>query len=222
MSVTIVKVKPEMVTEWEKSVLPDINAALKKGGYRGHYLWQTANYGDLYEYISAVPIDSFASLDGTPVFVRALGEEGSGNLMSRIHRSIADAHRYALIYEQRLSIEPKTEPKMAVVTTYRVAPGRSADFERFLEKEYVPALRKAEVDGYMVHRAVFGGSGDEYVNLLLIKNYAEIDKGPALYRAVGREAGQQMMTHLTGIVTSTERTLSKFRPDLSFQAPKEQ
>src|SRR6266550_5849922 len=65
LSITVVSVKPEMITEFQNFVKNETNPALRKGGATWREVWQTtAAAGDALEYVIVAPIDNFAQYDG--------------------------------------------------------------------------------------------------------------------------------------------------------------
>jgi hypothetical protein len=64
-SVQVVRVKPEMLTEWQEFQRNEVIPALQKGGIKRRDAWQTATFGEAYEYVFVTPIESFARYDGS-------------------------------------------------------------------------------------------------------------------------------------------------------------
>ena len=217
--VNVTRVKPDMTQEWEKIQQNEFTPALKKGGVPFREVWQTAMFGDPFEYALVTPIQKFAQFDGPSALVKALDKDGAATLLNKVRRCVADTHGSAVRFRPDLSIMGNMqEAELAVISTVRVASGRSQDFENWLKNDYVPALKKAEPAGYMVHQTVFGGNANDWVTLLLIKKFGDLDAGPMLNRAVGEEAASKIIAKAAGIVISLERSVSRHRADLSYSA----
>lgn len=217
LGVLVSRVKPDMIQEFENLSKNGLNPALKKAGVPFRQVWTTATFGNLYEYVSVSPIDKFADFDGTPALDRALGKDGAATVLAKIRRCVGDSSRSAMLFRPDLSIvKDSTTPKMAVITTLRLAIGKGPDYESWLKSDLLPALRKSEIDGYWVHQTVFGGNINEWTALTLVRNYADLDGEGPLIRALGREAVGKILAKAAPFVVSVERSIARTRPDLSY------
>ncbi len=221
LSISVVHVKPDMLTEWMDFQKNEMIPTLQKGGVKRRGAWQTVAFGKAFEYVFVTPIDSFAQYDGESPIQKALGQEGMQTLLAKSHRFLSSVHTYAVRTRPDLSIEPKSTdpPKLAVVTVSEVAPGRFLEYESFIKDDVLPVLRKAGIAGFLVHQAVFGGSGNEYVSLVLLDKFADLDKGSPFVRVLGQEGANKLAQKTVGIVVHVERTLSRYNTDLSFGPP---
>ncbi len=219
LSVTVVSVKPEMMTEFQNYMRTVTNPALRKGGQKRRDVWQqTAASGNPYEFTMVAPIDNMAQFDGGGALEKGLGQEGYAAWQTKANSYVTSVRRYIIGTRPDLSYETKMTgpPKLAVVTTVRVAPGRSQDYENWAKNEYLPVIRRSKVAGYWVAQTVFGGDANEYVTLLLRDNFADIDKGPLAMQVLGAEGARQLNQKLVpGIVVHIERSFSRYMPDLS-------
>lgn len=218
-SIMVIKIKPEMRAEYEGLVKNELNPALKKGGLQGHHTWQTVGFGDLFEYVQVSTIHKFADLDGPSPLVKALDQNGADKLIAKLARCVTGATRFASRMRPDLSIMPSSEPKLAMITSIRVTPGRRADYDNWLKNDYLPALRKGKSDGYIIQDVIFGGETG-VVAVGVMKDFAAIDAGPTLTRAVGPEEAAKITAKVAGVSTIVSRTISRYRPDLSFEVPK--
>jgi hypothetical protein len=108
---------------------------------------------------------------------------------------------------------------LAVITSVSVAPGRSMDFENYIKNDYVPVMKQANVS-YFVSQGIFGGDANEYITLTLRDTFSELDKGPVIVQALGREGADKLVQKLpVGTVTHMERSLTRYVPELSFRTP---
>src|SRR3989442_14328952 len=63
ISITVTRVKPEMLQDWQDLIKNELNPALQKAGVPFRSVYATAVFGDSYEYVSVAPITSFAQYD---------------------------------------------------------------------------------------------------------------------------------------------------------------
>jgi hypothetical protein len=105
-------------------------------------------------------------------------------------------------------------PKLAVMSTTSVAPGRTADYEKH-SKELLPVMGKTNVKGMLVRRVAFGGDPNKYLSLVLCDSFTDMDQfGPAFTKAA-TEA--KLAPQPAGIVMHSERTIVRYVPELSIQ-----
>jgi hypothetical protein len=218
MSVSIVQVKPEMINEWLELNKTVVIPALKKAGVKQRDVWQTAQFGQQFEYIVITPIDDFAQYDGEPPLRKGLGEEGYRAYLEKSRKMVAAVRTYAYLPRADLSHMGKTgwTPKFAVVTSVSVAPGRSQEFESLIRTEVVPAVKKTEISGYFVSQTGFGGDVNQYTTVALYDSFADIGKGSYVERGMGQAAYARFIRKTTGIVVRLERTISRHNSELSF------
>lgn len=217
-SVNIVRVKPDMVADWQEFQRNEAIPALKKGGVKERLAWQTAVFGESYEFVFVTPIENFAQFDGESPIVRALGQEGARAYGAKARRMIAGSHTYAIQSRPDLSYEGKMTgpPKLAVVASVRVASGRNAALESFIKNEILPIMKRAAVPAYLVAQTVLGGDTDEYVTLTFYDSFADIGKGSPMMRVLGRQGYDRLLQRTAGIVESVERSVVRYNLDLSF------
>jgi hypothetical protein len=226
LSITSVRVKPEMMEEFQNFMKNTTNPALRKGGLKWREVWQsTLAAGDNFEFVIVAPMDKFADFDSPGALEKALGSAGFAAWQAKAGSFVTSVHRYIIRTRPDLSTmgQRTGPPKLAVVSTVHVAINRNADFENYAKNDYVPVMAKGGAT-YLVSQTVFGGDVNEYVTLTLRESFAEIDKGPVPVQVLGAEAAQKLLEKLpAGAVTHIERSIVRFVPELSLapaEAPK--
>jgi len=213
---TTTRVKPEMRQEFEAS-LKQIMAAYKKAGIPWFLTLQNFA-GETTEYTTVVPVAKFGDLDGPPVVVKVLGEQGWGNLSRKIDRCYTTQTRQYAARQPELEIN-KVDVPMGVYwleTRTLVAQGRMDDYLTWIKNEYLPALEKAGVARFFVSRPIFGGEGGEVVSSRMLKNLAEIDGGPVLTKALGEEGARAVNAKSVPLVRSSTTRIVLVRTDLTY------
>lgn len=218
LSITVVKVKPEMTVEFQDYMKNTTNPALRKGGLKWREVWQsTLASGDNSEYVIVTPVDKFADFDGPNPLEKALGSVGFAAWVAKASSFVREVRRYIVRTRPDLSTMGRRTgpPKLAVVSSVHVATGRNQDFEDYAKNEFVPVMAKAGAT-YLVSQTIFGGDANEYVTLTLRDNFAQIDKGPIPVQVLGEEGAKKLFEKLpAGTVTHIERSISRFVPELS-------
>lgn len=220
-SVAVVRVRPDMVTEWQDLQKNVVNPALKKAGMKERSVFETAVFGEAYEYVIVTPIASFAQYDDAMSPLRkALGEREYRDYQAKSRRCVVSAHTYAELSRPDLSYMGKVAsmtgpPKLAVVNSISVMPGRVAAFENIVKADIVPIMKKADVIGYFVNQSMFGGDGNAYTTIVFLDSFAELDKGSPFVRALGPAGAQRFLLKFAGVIAHQDRMVARYNPDLS-------
>jgi hypothetical protein len=217
LSVTVVHVKPDAVTEFLAFVRNESNPVMRRGGIRQQEAFVTAMFGDLFEYAFVAPITGFAQFDGQDPIVKALGEEGARSFGEKRRKLVSSVHRYAMRTRPDLSILPTTAtpPKLFLVSWITVAPGRAQEFESFIKNDMLPVIKRAQVPGYLVSQVLFGGATNQYVLLTARDSYADLDKGLPWEQVLGREGASKLLQKGAPYIAHVERSIVRFVPELS-------
>lgn len=221
LALTIVSVRPEMVTEFQNFMKTTTNPALKKGGMKSREVWQsTTAGGDAFEFVIVAPMEKFAEFDGPSALEKGLGAQGMVAWQAKAGSLVNSVRRYIIRTRPDLSHFAKPgPPKLAVVHSIQVAPNRNSDYENYLKNDFLPVMKKAGVT-YFVAQTIFGGDANEYVTLTMRDTFADLDKGPVLTQVLGEQGAQQLLLKLpAGTVMKVERSLSRFVPELSIMPP---
>lgn len=220
-SVSVVRVKPDMVTEWQDLQKNVVNPALKKAGVKERSVFETAVFGTSYEYVIVSPIASFAQYDEPMSPLRkALGEDAWRDYITKSRRCIVSVQTFADLSRPDLSYMGRTAsmtgpPKLAVVNTMSVVPGRAAEFENAIKTEVLPVMKKADVLGYFLNQTIFGGDGYGYTSIVFLDSFAELGKGSPFVRALGPEGASRFFAKFAGLISHQERVIARYNGDLS-------
>lgn len=220
-SISVVRVKPDMVAEWQDLQKNVVNPALKKAGVKERSIFQTAVFGESFEYVVITPITSFAQYDEPVSLLRkTLGEDAYRDYQAKSRRCVVSVHTYGDLARLDLSYMGKMAtmtgpPKLAVVNAVSVVPGRAAAFESLVKTEILPVMKKANVIGYFVSQTMFGGDGYGYTSVVFFDSFAEIGKGSPFLRALGPAGAQRFFLKFAGLVAHQERVVARYNADLS-------
>lgn len=217
-SVMVVKVKPDMITEYADLQKKEVIPAQQKGGVKERAVWQPAVLGPAYEYHVATPIDGLARYDSPSPMVNALGEEGARTLQAKIRRLVDSSQTYLMRYRADLSHPPQMTgpPKLAVVTFISTAAGRGADFANVIKSDVTPAVRKAQM-GYLVYQTMLGGDVNGFVTVVPVESFATLTLPTPIVKPMGVDAYDRLTAKTASLVTSLERHVMRFNTDLSFR-----
>ncbi len=221
-SISVVRVKPDMITEWQDLQKNVVNPALKKAGLKERSVFETAVFGQAFEYVVLTPISSFAQYDEPVGMLRkALGENAYRDYVTKSRRCVVSMQTFAELSRLDLSYMGKMAtmtgpPKLAVVTSLSVLPGRAIAFENLVKNEVLPVMKKADVIAYFLSQTMFGGDGWGYTSVILYDSFAEIGKGSPFVRVLGQTGAATFFAKLAGVVAHQERVIARYNADLSF------
>jgi hypothetical protein len=216
LRIDTVQVKPEMWNEYREIERDEVIPALRKAGVRSRAAWRTAEFGTTYEIVLVRTLSDFAEYDSGDSFSKGLGPREAERLRERLRRCLLSRESAALMLRSDLSVGETGRP-FAVVTTLGVAPGRGPEYEDFL-RATLPEVRKAGIV-FGVYQRMYG----QQTAWLLVQNLdslRELSEAPSgFFRVFGQEDAERRLAKLTGVVTSVERRVFRFDPELSFSFP---
>jgi len=209
MQLTIVHVEPAMVDEYV-AVQREITARLKKGGPVWRIVSRTEVFGDPFRFLIVTPVQSLASFDAKN------SDPELATLNGRVQKYVKSQRTYAIrtLPEIDNPLPEKEQPNLTIVNIVRVAPGREQDYYNVMKSDFFPHFNKAEfhhVNGTLT----FGGESG-YIHQFYVKDFAKLDEGSPVVKALGAAGAQAVTAKLAGIVTSSELWTARVIPDLSF------
>ena len=211
LEMTIVHVAPDRVDEF-LAAQREISALEKEAGTEWRSVARTAVFGDTYRFVITSPLANFARLD------RAGDEDGArATIVSRIRNVITSRTTYALRTAPTLDnpLPDGEAPTLMIVQVVSVAPGREQEYLRVMAEDVLPHFDEAEMH-HTTGALTFGGEGG-YVHVFHVDNFAALDQGSPMARALGAPAALEVLAKLSGVVLRSEQWLVRYLPDLSFQ-----
>jgi hypothetical protein len=217
LQITVVKIKPDMLDQWLDFQKNETIPMLKKAGIKSRDAWQTAVFGEGFMYGFVTPIETFTQFDGDAPAVRALGADGARAYGEKNRRFIESTRTYLEQSRPDLSYDVKmtAPPKLAMLSSIQMVPGKAAEFEAFIKSDVVPVMRKARL-GYAVSQTILGGDINGFTSLIFYDSFAEIGKGHPFQRVLGVEGERQLNEKAAAFVAHVERSVLRYVPELSF------
>lgn len=214
----VVKVLPGATEAYIELQTKEVMPAQRKGGSLGRQAWSSGVTGAVREIVYFSPIESFAQFDKPNPMNAALGEAGAAALNAKTSKLAEQMRTMIVRTRPDLSYVPNPEitAPLALVTFVDVTPGRRADFEAFISKDVLPAIKKANAKSYRVLEVVYGDSTNSYFTAIGYDTYEAIGKGHPFQLALGDDGAQKLDAKVTGMVSRVERFISRQRPELSW------
>ncbi|MBA2602482.1 MAG: hypothetical protein H0U94_02750 [Acidobacteria bacterium] len=220
LSVAIAQVKPAAWSQFIDMQRDETVPMLRKAGTPWRMVWASGVFAEGFTAVSVTPVPKMAQYDQPGPAIRALGEERARAFTEKAREMVSEVRTSMIRTRPDLSFRtaPDATPKLAVVATISVVPGRTADFEAVIKSDVIPAMKKAGVQTYSVSQTVLGGNVNEYTTLTYLDNYAAMDQPWGLEKALGQEGMLALGKKFSGIIEHHERMVVRFMPELSFQA----
>jgi hypothetical protein len=174
-------------------------------------------FGDPHRVRVLRPLASFAELDGQTFTVKGAGAEQARVINERSRRMIVGQQVYALRVRADLGFGGRpAQTNLAVLTTVVVSPGRNAEFEAIVRSDVIPAYKKAGQEYLGMSQVIVGGDPNVYFAMTLYPDFAAVQKGSPILRALGPEGFAKYNAKLAGVVSRMEYEVIRFNQALSF------
>ena len=212
VQLTIVDVVPSMVEEFI-AVQRELAAKAKESKTPWRTVSRTEVFGDTYRFFIASPVASLASFD------KVVDDAAVTALVRRAERCISERTSYAVrnLPDVSSPLPEGQQPGLMVINIARVVPGREQDYVKVMQSDFLPHFDEAKVH-HVTGVLAFGGEGG-FLHVFYFENFAELDKGSPVMRALGPEGAQAATTKLSGIVSSSALWVARLIPELSFGPP---
>ncbi len=164
--------------------------------------------------------DSFAAIRArNEAFTKNNSQEARDAWSARAREFIVGTRTYIVVTLPELSwMNPKLKspPLYYTVTERFIAPFRGPDYEAYLKNDWLPLLKKADANGILTSRLMYGGESGHYYVFSARNDLMELDQPSRLTQAAGGpDAAAKMQQKLVGVVQRTETRILRLRPEIS-------
>jgi len=214
--VTIIRVKPEMLSEWLDLQRNQVVPALKKSGVKTRTVYGSGIFGKAFEYTVIQPMKKFGDFDSQEAQAEALGSVADGKLSEKIRKCVVSVSSFVRTGLPDLSNpgESRAWPIVGFLRL-RVVPGKMQEYQDQFKAAIVPALKKANAN-ILVASWRLGTDGYDLIFETPMTKFADLDAPPPLVRALGAEGVAKVTASLNSLATVVENTILIRQEDLSF------
>lgn len=213
--VTVVRVKPEMdagYREFTKETL----AAYKKGGGTMWETWTTATLGESFEYWFFRPVENLKQFDQPGPVVKALGEEGTRAWAAKRSRMIVSARTFLVSTLPALSVPRQGDPKLGIGVITNIAPGRTAEFYKWLKENALVANAKTKSKGVSTFVQGLGGNPNVVHVSVFFDSFEDIGNFVQAYGKAVADLKLQPGSPV-GVESQVEFGVYRYIPELSLR-----
>lgn len=216
ISVTITKVKPDMVDAYHAIIRDELMPAQKKAGLPWRATYRPAIYGDAFTFIAVLPVANYAQFDQSSPVQKALGDRAA-KFNQRTRQMILSRETIGQTVQPEFSIESgsMTHAPLILVQQRKLLPGRAVEFNQLLTSQILPAYRKVGITDFWMHATNFGAPLGR-TSVRPIASFAELDSPSPLAKALGAEGAQKITQQLTAVTDTVETTVMRLVPELSY------
>ncbi len=216
LQVIVVRVKPEMDTEFREFVKETV-AAFKKGGGKEWETWTAATLGEGYEYWVFRPVESLKQFDQPGPVAKALGEEGTRAWYAKWSRMVVSTRSFLVTTLPALSVPRKGEPKLSIAVVTHVAPGRTAEFYKWIKENALVANAKTKSKGVSTFVQGLGGNPNVVHVAVSFDNFEDIGNFVQAYGKAVADLKLQPGSPV-GVESQAEFGVYRYIPELSISA----
>ena len=118
--------------------------------------------------------------------------------------------------QPEMTVRSKDIPAMVRTGRTRVMPGKMDDMKALFHEQIVPALKKSGAASYGVAVARYGTPANEFHTYLGLSGWGDLDAPFGVEKGMSPEEYKAFLAKVQTMVESTEWTIWKYQPDLSY------
>lgn len=215
-TILIVRVKMDQQENW-KATVKDYVAVMKKAGSEQPFTIWEAQSGP-HEYAVVWYSEKWKEMgEDNPKLKSSAAEMAA--VFSRLDGETISLETWIDEMQPDMTMRSKDIPDMVRTSRSRVMPGKMEEAKAIFREQIVPAVKKSGATSFGVAVARYGTPANEIHTYLGLNGWGDLD-GP-----IGTEKGmtpaewKAFQTKVSTIVESTEWTIWKYQPDLSYVPP---
>lgn len=217
-TVLFVKVKMGQEDSW-KAAVKDYAALMKKAGAeQGFTVWESQSGPAQHAVVwySA----KWKEMDQDNPKLKPF-EADVARLLARLDSVTENLETWIDEIQPDMLIQSKEIPAMVRVGRTKVQYGKMDDLKALFHDQLVPAIKKSGATDYGVGVARFGTPTNEIHSYLGLKGWSDLDGPVGVEKGMSADEYKAFQTKLQSLVESTEFSIWKFEPALSYVvAPK--
>ena len=212
-------IKPGMMEEFRQLIIKEQLPAAKKGGATSIQTWRFAT-GNTDRVLRITLHNSLADRDSGPAARKGMGDVAYAAYLKKVAALVVSTDAY--IGQQRLDMgwnpAGSPAPKLAERYTVRVAPGRNAEYLKYVQA-FLEASKKSGHRRTAGQR-VFGALAGTFVSNTYYENYADLAKGRPPNRVMSpAELAAFNALNPPGLIEVISRDITIYDAEMSLVPP---
>jgi quinol monooxygenase YgiN len=233
LDVSIVKVKPEKVADFEAIGRKIADANRHSNG--DQWLAMQTLYGETNTYVFVSRRQDYADISkGNDAFMNAMnkahGKEAAEKLLNEVNNCLISWRSELRLRRPDLSSKAPTdaqasnklvgESRVLRTMTIRVRPGHGGDFEAVVKEINSHAEHNPNAQPVFVSQVIEGGYGNTFYITFFRSSLGGFDKNPTLKEILGEDGLAKLEKTIAETEASSDSAIYRFLPELS-NPPKE-
>jgi hypothetical protein len=215
LRVAVVQVKGGEAAEFQ-DLLKDFIAARRASGLPGGQVFQvTLGHPNEWHYV--IPVQSISDNENAPLPMSSAEAAIWTNRITATTENVRFS--YAITFPQHGVEAPANSPAptMLMLRKIRVAEGMQAEYESWVEDQYMPAFRQSGALGHVMSHSIYGDSLRNYYHAYPLAGWEDLEGPDPLIEILGQRRYDQVFGALDEIVTEHEMVIARIRFDIMGQ-----
>ncbi len=215
-TVLFVKVKLDQQDNW-KATVKDYVATMKKAGSEQPFTMWESQTGPS-EYAVVWYSAKWKDIGEDNPKLKSVAAEMSA-IFSRLNGETASLEYWIDEMQPDLGIPSKEIPPMVRTSRTRVIQGKMDEVKAMFHDQVVPAIKKSGITSYGFAVARYGTPSNEIHTYMGLSGWGDLDAPFGTEKGMTPAEWKAFQAKLPSLVESTEWTIWKFHPDLSYIPP---
>ncbi len=212
-TVLFVKVKVDQVDNW-KAAVKDYSALVKKAGSEQPYtVWESQTGPSQYAVVWYSAKWKDIGEDNPKLKSSATDLAG---IFSRLNGQTDSMEMWIDEMQPDLTFRANEIPPMVRTGRTRVLPGKIDELKALFHDQIVPAVKKSGATDFGVAVARYGTPANEIHTYVAMRGWGDLDAPFGAEKGMSAAEWKAFQAKLPSLVESTEWTIWKYQPDLSY------
>jgi len=209
----MVKVKADQEDNWKASVKDYVEMVKKAGSEQRFTVWESQT--GVSEYAVVWYSAKWKEMGEDNPKLKAVAAEQTA-IFGRLNGETESVETWIDEMQPDLMIASKEIPPMVRTSRSRVVTGKMEEVKALFHDQVVPAIKKGGASDYGFAVARFGTPTNEIHTYLAMSGWGDLDGPMGAEKGMSAAEWKAFQAKLPSLIESTEWTIWKFHPELSY------
>ncbi len=212
-TILMVKVKADQEDNWKASVKDYVEMVKKAGSEQRFTVWESQT--GVSEYAVVWYSAKWKEMGEDNPKLKAVAAEQTA-IFGRLNGETESVETWIDEMQPDLMIASKEIPPMVRTSRSRVVTGKMEEVKALFHDQVVPAIKKGGASDYGFAVARFGTPTNEIHTYLAMSGWGDLDGPMGAEKGMSAAEWKALQAKLPSLIESTEWTIWKFHPELSY------
>ncbi len=212
-TILMVKVKADQEDNWKASVKDYVEMVKKAGSEQRFTVWESQTGAS--EYAVVWYSAKWKEMGEDNPKLKAVAAEQTA-IFGRLNGETESLETWIDELQPDLMIASKDIPPMVRTSRSRVVTGKMEEVKALFRDQVVPAIKKGGASDYGFAVARFGTPTNEIHTYLAMSGWGDLDGPMGAEKGMSAAEWKAFQAKLPSLIESTEWTIWKFHPELSY------